>query len=74
MAKLAALNPWQRLIVLVVFGAAVAITVWCLVWVVWTIRPLLTAAAGLAAVTWVLIALRRHRARNDWHGVVWIGS
>jgi hypothetical protein len=47
---------------------------WCLVWVVWAIRPLLAAAAAIASVGWALLALRRHRSRNDWHEEEWIGS
>jgi hypothetical protein len=74
MAKLASLNAWQLLIVLIALAAAVGLGVWALVWVVWTIRPLLTAAAVLGAVTGVLLALRRHRLREGWHEKEWIGS
>lgn len=74
MAKLAALNPWQRMIVLLALGAAAALAVWGVVWVAWTVRPLLAAAGALATVGWVLVGLRRHRARDDWHGKEWIGS
>jgi hypothetical protein len=74
MAKLASLNPWQLTIVLLAFASAAALAVWGLVWVVWTLRPLLTAAAALAAVGWALVAVRRRRAQADWHGEEWIGS
>jgi hypothetical protein len=74
MAKLAALNHWQRMIVLLALGTATALAVWCLVWVAWTVRPLLAAAAAFAVVGWLIVALRRHRSRTDWHEEEWIGS
>jgi Flp pilus assembly protein TadB len=74
MTKLAALNVWQLLVALLALAAGVGLAVWGVVWVVWTIRPLLACAAALTAVGWVLYALRRHRARADWQADGWIGS
>jgi hypothetical protein len=74
MAKLAALNAWQLMVTLLALATAAALAVWALVWVMWTIRPVLAAAAALLAVGWTLVGLRRHRARADWHGEEWIGS
>jgi hypothetical protein len=73
-AKLDALKPWQLMLALVGLGVATALVVWCLIWVVWTIRPLLAAAAALAAVGWVLYALHRHRRSREWAGEEWLGS
>jgi hypothetical protein len=74
MAKLAALNAQQLIAVLLALGAAAALVVWGLVWVMWTIRPLLAAPASLAAVAGALYALRRHRLSADWHSQEWLGS
>jgi hypothetical protein len=74
MAKLAVLNAWKLVLVLLALAAVAALSVWVLIWVVWTIRPLLTAAAALGAVVGVFVALRRHRARSGWHDEEWIGS
>jgi hypothetical protein len=48
--------------------------VWAFVWVLWTIRPFLAAAAAVSAVGWVLYLLHRHRRGRDWSGQEWIGS
>ena len=74
MAKLVALNCWQLMLVALAVASAAALGVWGLVWVVWMIRPLLAAAASLAAVTGMLYARRRHRLNADWHAKEWIGS
>jgi hypothetical protein len=74
MAKIAALNPWQLIVVLLALASAAALAVWGVVWVAWTLRPLLVAAAAIASVGWALVAVRRHRSREDWHGEEWIGS
>jgi hypothetical protein len=74
MTKLATLNAWQLLVVLLALAAGVGLAVWGVVWVVWTIRPLLACVAALAAVGRVLYALRKHRARAGWQADGWIGS
>ena len=58
MSKLAALNAWELMVVLLAVATAAALAVWGLVWVMWTVRPLLAAAASLAAVCGVLYAVR----------------
>ena len=73
-AKLAALKAWQLMLALLGLGVATALVVYGLVWVVWTIRPLLAAAAGIAAVGWVLYVLHRFRRRREFAGEEWIGS
>jgi hypothetical protein len=72
--KLHSLNGWQLLVFLIALGTAVALSVWALVWVMWTIRPLLAVAAAFTAVAWTLRALRNHRSRADWQANDWIGS
>jgi fatty acid desaturase len=74
MARLSSLNGWQLLAFLLALATAVGFAVWAIVWVMWTIRPLLVAAAALAAVALTLRALRHHRANNDWQAEEWIGS
>jgi hypothetical protein len=74
MAKLTALNGWQLLVFLLALATAAGLGVWALVWVAWTIRPLLAVAAAVAAVTAVLYARRRHRLSVDWHANEWTGS
>jgi hypothetical protein len=72
--KLDTLKAWQLMLALLGLGVVTAIVVWGLIWVVWTIRPLLAAASGIAAVAWVLVALHRHRRNRDWSKQEWIGS
>jgi len=74
MAKLAALNAWQLLCVLLALATAVALGVWAVVWFAWTIRPLLAGAAALSAVAWTLYAVRRYRSRVGWQADEWISS
>jgi hypothetical protein len=74
MAKLAALNAWQVMLVVVALATVAGLAAWGLIWVVWTIRPLLTAAAALAVAAGVLYARRRHRLSEAWHDKEWIGS
>jgi hypothetical protein len=74
LAKLAALKPWQLMLALVALGVATALAVYVLVWVVWTIRPLLAAACGLGVVTWLLYAIHRYRRGRELAGDEWIGS
>jgi hypothetical protein len=66
MAKLASLNGWELLLVLLALATAVGLGVWAIVWVMWMVRPLLTGAAALTAVTLTLRALRQHRATEEW--------
>jgi len=68
MKKLDALKAWQLLLALLAMGVAAALTAWGLVWVAWTIRPLLAAAAAIGSVAWTLFALHRHRQDSDWVG------
>lgn len=70
-AKLDALRAWQLLLVLLALGLSAALGTWGLVWVLWTIRPLLAAAGAVGAVAAVLLALHRHRRRTHEE---WIGS
>ena len=72
--KLDTLKAWQLMLALLGLGVATALVVWGLVWVVWTIRPILAAVAGVCAVAWVLRTLHRHRHARDWVGEEWIGS
>ncbi len=74
MAKLAALNAPRLIAVLLALATAAGLTIWGLVWVMWTIRPLLAAAASLAAAYGALYAVRRHRLSADWRGKEWLGS
>jgi hypothetical protein len=74
MSKLAALKAWQLVCVLLALATATGFTVWAVVWVAWTIRPLLAAAAAMTAVGWALISIRRYRASSDWRAEEWIGS
>ena len=73
-AKLDALRAWQLILAVVGIGVVTALFVWGLVWVAWTIRPLLAAAAAITAVCWVLYLLRRHRQSREWVGEEWLGS
>jgi len=72
--KLDALKAWQLVLALLGLGVVTALSVWAFVWVIWTIRPFLAAAAAVSAVGWVLYALHRHRRGRDWSGQEWIGS
>jgi len=72
--KLDALKAWQLLLALLGLGVVTALAVWGLVWVIWTIRPLLAAAVGFGAVTWTLYALHRFRRSREWRGQEWLGS
>lgn len=72
--KLDALKAWQLMLALLGLGVVTALIAWGLIWVIWTIRPLLAAAAALATVGWTLYALHRHRRSRDWSGEEWIGS
>jgi hypothetical protein len=72
--KLDTLKAWQLLLVLLGLGVVTALVVWGLVWVMWTIRPLLAAAAGIAVVAWLLVALHRYRRRREWSSQEWLGS
>jgi hypothetical protein len=73
-AKLNALKAWQLMLALVGMGVVTALVVWAVVWVMWTIRPLLAAGAALAAVGWVLYSLHRHRRSREWSDEEWLGS
>lgn len=72
--KLDALKAWQLVLALLGLGVAAASSVWLFVWVVWTIRPFVAAAAAVSAVAWVLYRLHHHRRDRDWSGQEWIGS
>ena len=74
MGKLAELNAWRLMVVVVALAAAAGLGVWVLVWVMWTIRPLLAAAASLGAAGWVLYAVRHHRLRAHWRAEQWLDS
>ena len=75
MSKLASLNSWELLLVLLALATAVGFGVWAIVWVMWTIRPLLACASAVAAVAWTLRALRHHRASEEWKSTNdWISS
>jgi hypothetical protein len=74
MQKLAALRAWQLLLVLLGVGAATALAVWAFVWVLWTIRPFVAAAAAVSTVGWALYSLHRYRRSRDWSDEEWIGS
>ena len=74
MARLAGLNAWRLTLVALALAIAGGLAVWGLVWVMWTIRPLLAATASLAAAGWVLYAVRRHRLGVEWHDNEWLGS
>lgn len=72
--KLDALKAWQLMLALLGLGVVTALTVWAAIWVIWTIRPFLAAAAAVSAVCWTLVLLHRHRRSRDWSGQEWIGS
>jgi membrane protein YdbS with pleckstrin-like domain len=72
--KLDALKAWQLMLAVLGLGVVTALIVWAFVWVLWTIRPFLAAAAAVSAVVWVLVALHRHRRDREWSGQEWIGS
>lgn len=72
--KLDALKAWQLVLALLAMGVAAALAAWVLVWVIWTIRPFLAAAAAVGLVVWVLHRLYRRRRSEEWHGSEWIGS
>ncbi len=72
--KLDALKAWQLMLALLGLGVVTALCVWGLVWVIWTIRPFLAAAAAVAVVGWVLFALHRRRRSPEWTSQEWIGS
>ncbi len=73
-AKLNALKAWQLMLALVGLGVVTALVVWALVWVMWTIRPLLAAAVALTVVGWVLYSLHRYRRSSEWSDEEWLGS
>ena len=73
-AKLNALKAWQLVLALVGLGVVTALVVWALVWVMWTIRPLLAAAVALTVVGWVLYSLHRYRRSSAWSDEEWLGS
>ena len=73
-AKLNALKAWQLMLALASLGVVTALVVWALVWVMWTIRPLLAAAVALTVVGWVLYSLHRHRRSRRWSDEGWLGS
>jgi hypothetical protein len=72
--RLDMLKAWQLMLALLGLGVATALVVWGLVWVVWTIRPFVAAAAAVVVVGWVLSALHRFRRNRDWSRQDWIGS
>ena len=72
--RLSTLKAWKLLLTLVALGAAVALAVWLLVWVLWIIRPILAVVVGIGVVGWTLYALQRHRRREEWSGQEWLGS
>jgi len=72
--RLDALKAWQLTLALLGLGVVTALSVWLLVWVIWTIRPFLAAAAAVSAVSWVLVRLHRHRRGRDWSDQEWVGS
>lgn len=72
--KLDTLKAWQLMLALLGLGVVTGLVAWGLIWVVWTIRPLLAVACAVAAVAWVLVALHRHRRRREWSNQEWIGS
>lgn len=74
MERLNRLNGWQLLAALLGIGLVVALGVWCLVWVFWTIRPILATVSALGVVAWIMYALRRHRSRSEYRGEEWLGS
>ena len=73
-AKLNALKAWQLMLALASLGFVTALVVWALVWVMWTIRPLLAAAVALTVVGSVLYSLHRHRRSRRWSDEEWLGS
>jgi len=72
--KLDTLKAWQLMLALLGLGVVTALVAWGLIWVVWTIRPLLALAAGVCVVAFVLHALNRHRRSREWVSKEWIGS
>jgi NAD(P)H-hydrate repair Nnr-like enzyme with NAD(P)H-hydrate dehydratase domain len=71
--KLDTLKPWQLMLALLSLGVVTALLAWGLIWVIWTIRPFVAAAAALVVVGW-LAALHRFRRGRDWKDQEWIGS
>jgi Flp pilus assembly protein TadB len=74
LTRLNRLNAWQLLAALLGLGLGVGFVVWALIWVMWTIRPILTVVVAIGTVGWVLYALRHHRRREEWRGEEWLGS
>jgi hypothetical protein len=62
------------MVVLLAVATAAGLAVWGLVWVMWTIRPLLAAFASLGAVYGTLYAVRKHRLSVDSPAEEWLGS
>jgi hypothetical protein len=60
--------------VLLGLATAAAVAIWGLVWVMWTIRPMLAAAGALAAAFVTLNAVRRQRSNDEWQSEEWLGS
>jgi hypothetical protein len=74
MNRLAALNGWRLMLLLVALAIAIELGIWALLWVAWVIRPLLAVTAALGGVAWALYARRRYRLQVNWHAEEWIGS
>jgi hypothetical protein len=74
MERLNRLNAWQLLAVLLGLGLGAGLTVWALIWVLWTIRPILAAVAAFGTVGWLVYALRHYRRGEEWRGEEWLGS
>jgi uncharacterized membrane protein len=72
--KLETLKAWQLTLALLGLGVVTALVVWGLIWVIWTIRPFVAAAAAVLAIGWVLAALHRARRSREWSKQEWIGS
>jgi len=74
MERLNRLNRWQLSSALLGIGLGTGVAVWAIVWVAWTIRPILAAACALIAVGWTTYGLRRHRDLDRRRSEEWLGS
>lgn len=74
MTKLDTLEGWRLVLLLLALALAVGLGIWALVWVAWTIRPLLAGSASVGVAAWALHARRRHRLEESWRGDEWIAS
>ncbi len=74
MTRLYALTGWRLVLTVFAVAMAVGLGVWALVWVAWTIRPLLAVTAAVAAAAWALHVRRRHYLETVWHEEEWLGS